>query len=235
MHDGTACAHHSAERRSHLRSRSHAGQNNHRHVDATLRALGPINASARVNAQREAVFAFLADPDNHWRLARGRIDVLALDTEGDGHMQGTVVLRGPGGVRRRARTTVLEASAPTVLSGVAAVGATTRAKVTWYLEALAEDSTCVTLSAQTLTIGHLDRLLLAAGGRLWMRRLFAGVLAALAELAPAEATRGREDAGLLDGAAEPLEQAADGLAHLDPGRGGVLGAGDDHCGLVERS
>lgn len=133
------------------------------------------------------MFAFLADPGNHWRLARERIEVIAVDSDGHGYMRGTVLLRGPLGVRRRARTAVVEVTPSRRLSGVASIGGRTRAEVTWSLAPAAGAATWVVLSADMLRLSRLDAILLAAGGRAWMRRLFSEVLVALGELAPAAA------------------------------------------------
>jgi hypothetical protein len=129
-----------------------------------------IEASGLVPVGRETVFAFLAELGNHWRLADRWIEVVSLD----GDSGGVVRMRGPLGLRRTARTRVLAARPPESLEGEAVLGAT-RARVCWRLEPDGA-GTRVTLSAEVLESGRLDRVLLAAGGRLWMRRRLGATL-----------------------------------------------------------
>jgi Polyketide cyclase / dehydrase and lipid transport len=134
-----------------------------------------ISASGLVPAGREAVFAFLAELDNHWRVADRWIDVVALDGDGDG---GHVRLHGPLGLRRTARTQVLAAQPPALLEGNAELGRTL-ARVSWTLQEHPR-GTLVQLEARVERAGAADRLLLALGGRAWLRRRFAVTLAHLA-------------------------------------------------------
>jgi hypothetical protein len=139
------------------------------------RETADISASGLVPAGREAVFAFLADLRNHWLVAGRWISVVALDGNGDG---GCVRLCGPLGLRRTARTLVLLADPPARLEGNAELGRT-RARVSWTLHEHA-DGTLVRLRANIERAGAGDRLLLALGGRAWLRRRFAATLAHLA-------------------------------------------------------
>ena len=141
-----------------------------------------ISASAHVAAPPPLLFSLLADPHNHWLLARGKIELRELDAGGSGRMSGSVVLRGPLGIRRQARTRVLSSLAPSSLSGVAELGRRTRAEVSWMLESAESSTTVVVLSAAIVSVGALDRLLLLIGARWWMRRLFRAVLHTLSEL-----------------------------------------------------
>jgi hypothetical protein len=134
----------------------------------------PIAASGLVAARREAVFAFLSELDNHWLVADRWIDVVCLDDERDG---GRVRIRGPLGLRRTARTQVLAAEPPARLEGSAVLGRTA-ARVRWELAARGQ-ATWVRLEAHVERAGALDRLVLAAGGRLWLRRRFAATIAGL--------------------------------------------------------
>lgn len=138
-----------------------------------------ISASAYIAAPPAVVFSFLADPRNHWLLARGKIELRKIDAGEQGRMRGWVVIRGPLGLRRRARTRVFRSLAPSSLSGVAELGRRTRASVSWTLEETEDAATHVVLSAAITRVGALDRLLLLVGARWWMRRLFAEVLDAL--------------------------------------------------------
>ena len=131
-------------------------------------------------ARREAVFAFLADLANHWDLADRWVEVVSLTPA---HDRGRVTVRGPLGLKRTVDTQVHETEPPTRIEGVAELGRT-RALVAWWLE---EDGTGtrVRLSATVVEAGALDRLLLAAGGRAWLRRRFASTLDRLARAASA--------------------------------------------------
>jgi uncharacterized protein YndB with AHSA1/START domain len=138
-----------------------------------------IEASGLVPARREAVFAFLEALEHHWAMADRWIDVVSLDGRGTGRAPGgRVLIRGPLGMRRTAATEVLEAEPPARLEGRARLGGTV-ARVRWTL-AEAGESTEVRLSAAVLQAGPLDRVLLALGGRAWLRRRFAGTLERLA-------------------------------------------------------
>jgi hypothetical protein len=143
----------------------------------------PIESVAVVPRRREELFDFLASLQNHWLLADRWIEVVSLDRPPAAEARepfdrGEVVIRGPLGVHRRASTRVLTANRPALLEGVADVGHGTRASVSWVLEEH-PGGTRVRLSATVLEAGRLDRLLLGLGGRLWLRRRFARVLAAL--------------------------------------------------------
>jgi len=137
-----------------------------------------VNASHLVPAERERVFEFLSDLENHWQLADGAISVVSV-VPGDG---GAVQMRGPLGVHRTAVTSLDEVRAPERIAGSAAVGGRTRAHVTWTLEPEPNgDGTSVTLTAAVEEAAPLDRLLLAAGGRAWLESRFQRILATLAE------------------------------------------------------
>jgi len=135
-----------------------------------------VNASRLIPAERERVFEFLSDLENHWQLADGAISVVSVEP-GDG---GAVRMRGPLGVHRTAVTSLDEVHAPERIAGSAVVGGRTRAHVTWTLEPNG-DGTSVTLTAAVEEAAPLDRLLLAAGGRAWLESRFQRILATLAE------------------------------------------------------
>jgi hypothetical protein len=134
-------------------------------------------ATATVNAPDTAVFEFLDDLANHWRLAGRWIEVVALHPH-DGPARGaTVRLRGPAGVRRQVRTAVDEARAPVLLHGFAEVGET-RASVRWDVAA-GDEASRVSVEVELVRAGALDRLLWAAGGRRWLAARLADALARL--------------------------------------------------------
>jgi hypothetical protein len=133
----------------------------------------PIAARSQVDAPVEDVYALLADLREHWRLAGRWVEPLALGSDG-----GVVRLRGPLGLSRTARTRVVDAEPPTRLAGRADVGHT-RATVSWHLRPEG-DVTWVTLRADVLAVGAVDRALLALGGRRWLTARFRTTLAHLA-------------------------------------------------------
>src|SRR3954453_5660364 len=95
---------------------------------SAMRRVTPIAASGRIGAPPEAAFAFLDDLVNHWRLIDRWTEIAALDPDG---RSATVRLRGPLGVRRLARTRVVDADAPRLLVGEARVGRRTVGRVCW--------------------------------------------------------------------------------------------------------
>ena len=136
----------------------------------------PIEADGLVPARREAVFAFLADLANHWDLADRWVEVVSLTPAHDG---GRVMVRGPLGLRRTVDTRVDEVEAPARIEGTARLGRT-RAVVRWELRPEPR-GTRVNLVATVLAAGPIDRLLLAAGARAWLRRRFTVTLNHLAQ------------------------------------------------------
>lgn len=129
-----------------------------------------IEASRVVAAAPEAVFSFLAKLENHWRLAGRWVEPIAIDDS-----SGQVRIHGPLGLRRTARTTVVDAQPSHVIHGTAELSGGTRARVAWEL---AEDvgGTAVRLCADVERAAPLDRALLALGGAPWMRRRFDAIL-----------------------------------------------------------
>lgn len=135
----------------------------------------PIEARRSLPHPPERVFAFLADLRNHWQLEDAFIALNGLDPQGGGR----ILIRGPLGLSREARTRVVAAEAPARLRGRAEVGHRTAGLVAWEIEA-AGDGSRVMLSATVERASPLDRALLALGGRYWLRRRFERVLATLA-------------------------------------------------------
>jgi hypothetical protein len=78
---------------------------------------------------------------------------------------------------------------PTRLAGSALAGSGTAAHVSWTLRAQPDGATLVELTAVLGPISRGDRVLLAVGGRYWVRRLFSATLRRLtAELERAPRT-----------------------------------------------
>ena len=141
-------------------------------------ALGvDIEAAALIPAPPEEVFDFLADLENHWQLAGSFVRVDRISAA-DG---GVVVLRGPLGIRRHARTRLTVTRRPRLLIGTAELGEETRARVSWTLAGRLGRETRVRLAAEIERTEPLDRVLLALGGRAWLQRCFERTLQRLVE------------------------------------------------------
>lgn len=125
------------------------------------------------------MFAFLSDLDNHWLLADRFVEVLHLDGTSGSASGGTVRVRGPLGLGRTARTRVVTTEPARSMTGTADLRGGTQAIVSWTLTAEGE-ATRVVLAARLQQAGVLDRLLLAAGGRRWVRHRFGSILQTLA-------------------------------------------------------
>lgn len=139
-----------------------------------------ISASRELDAPREAVFAFLADGGNHHKLTDHRLRLLRLSQTHDRELHGLMLLRGPLGLRRRARTRADSWQEPRSIAGTATLGRRTRVQVMWELQQPQRHSTRVVLRAEVASLAPLDALLLRAGGAVWVRRLFASTLELLA-------------------------------------------------------
>ncbi len=151
---------------------------------------GCVRALRAIAAEREPFFEFLSDVENHWLLAEGFVEQLAIGGAPDGRERRRVRLRGPLGVPRRARTSVIASVAPRLLIGRAELGRRTVARVSWVLMPVCSGATAVELSAVVERVALLDALVLRLGGRDWLERRFEATLRVLAELA---ATAGEEE------------------------------------------
>jgi hypothetical protein len=143
-----------------------------------------IVGTGQVGASPARVFAFLEDLENHPLLTGRAVAIEELDGPPGARTGSRVQLRGPLGIRRRVRTRMLDSRAPGWMIGSAEIGRGTLALISWTI---AEDRTGsrVRLKAEIARLGVPDRILLALGGRRWMRRLFEESVTALAErLAP---------------------------------------------------
>jgi uncharacterized protein YndB with AHSA1/START domain len=141
-----------------------------------------ISATATVAHPPERVFEFLSDLRNHWRLEERFVELDDVTPTG-----GRVRVRGPLGLSRLARTRVLEAEPPPPghLRGEAEVGRTTRGQVRWEIAPDGSGSR-VTLAATPDRLSLVDLVLLGAGGRAWMERLFRNALLRLDGVLTAE-------------------------------------------------
>lgn len=128
-----------------------------------------IVARRHVPVSRRELYERLADLRGHWQLAGRWVRPLELRDDG-----GVVRVVGPAGLHRTIHTTLTDAREPECVAGEARIGQT-RAAIQWLLE---EDGsgTIVTLRADVLEAGRLDRAMLALGGRRWMQGRFAATL-----------------------------------------------------------
>ncbi|HEX3689446.1 MAG TPA: SRPBCC family protein [Solirubrobacteraceae bacterium] len=140
-----------------------------------------ISARRALPVPPEEAFAFLSQPHNHGRLATARIGVRELQVTRDGELHGALmVLRGPLWLRRCARTRVVNVRRPDHLAGTARVGSGTDVEVRWDLDGASAGTTVAILTATVTRLGIAERVLLAIGGRAWVRRLFVATLERLA-------------------------------------------------------
>jgi Polyketide cyclase / dehydrase and lipid transport len=133
-----------------------------------------ISAERRIPHEPKRVFAFLADLRNHWRLEERTF----VEVDDVGERGGVIRLRGPLGLSRRVRTTVLAAESHSRVAGRAELSGGTVGLVVWAIEPDQLGSR-VRLSAEVASASVLDRLLLTLGGNVWLRRLFERALANL--------------------------------------------------------
>lgn len=131
-----------------------------------------VRAELLVAHPPERVYELVADIGRHAQIMDRRLRFGGVDAERRG---GRIVIAGPLGLRRVAHTAVTADQAPHRFGGVAAVGPRTLALAHWRI-APAPGGATVVLEATPLRLGALDRLLLALGGRRWLRDAFARVL-----------------------------------------------------------
>jgi hypothetical protein len=156
-------------------------------VFTRLGARRAIAATRQIRAPRETIFGFLVSLENHAALGRGSVELLFLECLAGSASEAVVRLRGPLAIRRTASTAITGTRAPESISGRAWIEPRTRAFVSWQIESAPHGST-VSVGAIVETAGLLDWLLLAFGGRWWLRRRFASALRSLSHrIAPTPA------------------------------------------------
>jgi hypothetical protein len=145
----------------------------------------PIVASRRIGAPADQILRFLADLENHARLAPGSVELLSLERGPDLCTRALVELRGPLGIKRTATTELVPTRAPDSIAGRASVGKGTLVSVVWRIARRPTVST-VTLWATLDATRPLDAMLLRLGGRRWLAKRFAVALDHLSDqLVPA--------------------------------------------------
>ena len=166
-------------------------------TDHRSRGRRGLSAARTLAADPETAYLFLGDLENHWDLADRFVRVIRLDGPLGARDRGEIRVRGPLGLSRRVLTRVVAKEAPSRIEGIARVGRRTEARISWSLQRDADGSR-VELTATELSLGALDRVLLALGGRLWLRRRFTVVLDRLAQRLTAEQPARLADARLAD-------------------------------------
>lgn len=123
-----------------------------------------LRAAGQIDASPEAIFRFLESFDHHLELIGDRVESLRTTAAGS-----RVRLRGPLGARRTLKTELTYAKAPESIVGRVEAGPRTRGTVRWLIQR-SDPGSWVEVVASTTTLGLFDRLLLAAGGRRWLKR-----------------------------------------------------------------
>jgi carbon monoxide dehydrogenase subunit G len=142
-------------------------------------------AARTIEAPPETVYAFLEELENHWRLTSGFVAVETLVDPQDDAEGARVVVHGPLGIRKRARTRLLRCEAPGpgstgVVAGTARDAAGTTAEVEWRITPAGSGS-LVELTTAIREPRGLDRALVALGAGWWIRRGLARSLERLEE------------------------------------------------------
>ena len=132
-----------------------------------------VRATRPVAAAPERVFAFLDRLDRHFHLLGSRAELRV-----DGSTGALVRLRGPAGLRRSARTSVVHSRAPESIVGLAVTNSGSRGVIRWSIRAAGTGSIVEVLTRADM-LAPLDALLLALGGRRWLARSLELALAAL--------------------------------------------------------
>ena len=135
----------------------------------------PIVASRLIRAPADQVLRFLADLENHARLAPGLVELVSLERGPDLCTRALVELRGPLGIKRTATTELVPTRVADSIAGRASVGKGTLVSVVWRIRRRATGS-AVTLCATLDATRPLDAVLLRLGGRRWLAKRFAVAL-----------------------------------------------------------
>jgi hypothetical protein len=146
----------------------------------TPQMIGAMSARSIMAAPSAVIFSFLTDLENQCLLADDHTQPLMLDGPPGARHSATLRIRGPLGLRRRARARIVATAEPSHVITTVALGRTV-VRLRWTLSPLPA-STGVELTAEIPALGLLDRALLAAGGRRTIARRLHTALATLAEI-----------------------------------------------------
>ncbi len=139
-----------------------------------------VRATRPVAAGAEALAAYLANLDNHWDLCGDLVEIRALGGPREERIAAHLLLKGPLGIRRTARTRLLGAS-PDKVWGRAQLDSGTQARITWRF-APRRGTTEVSLELELRDVRLFDRLLFALA-RPWITTQLTRALGRLAEIA----------------------------------------------------
>jgi hypothetical protein len=139
-----------------------------------------IRVTRPVAAGAPALSDFLANLDNHWDLCDDAVEITSLGDPVDRPSEALLMLRGPLGIRRAARTRLLGATAKKVW-GRAQLGNGTQARVTWRF-APTRGTTEVEVELELRDARLFDRWLFALV-RPWVTGQLSRALDRLAEIA----------------------------------------------------
>jgi len=128
-----------------------------------------LAADAVVGARAAEIFPLLCDLDRHHDLTDGGMRILRLEGQRGRRTGGLVELRGPLGIRRLVRTRVSGAEPGRRLWGTAETEHGARAHVEWRLRPHDAESTAVQVRIEVEASNWPERMLLALGGRAWLR------------------------------------------------------------------
>jgi hypothetical protein len=142
-----------------------------------------IVARRQIPASAEAAIRFLADLEQHVRLAPESVQLLRLSRPAGRPTHALVRLTGPLGIERMASTKLLQTRLANSIAGQARIGKRTVASVRWCVEENGAGSV-VTLSATVDAASPIDRMVLILGGGRWLARRFDAALERLSELLP---------------------------------------------------
>lgn len=157
---------------------------------AAAKAVWTIGARKDVRVPPERLYEFLCTLDNHWLLADRFVSLVRLHGPVDSRTGGEIMICGPWGLRRHARTWLDLGEHGSRLVGIAMVGRRTLARVTWTLSPIPE-GTDVGLTASILAAGPADRALLLVATP-WLRRRFLGAIERLEEQASGAVEAGEQ-------------------------------------------
>ncbi len=139
-----------------------------------------VRVTRPVAAGAEALSAYLANLDNHWDLCGDLVEIRALGGPREARIAADLLLKGPLGIRRAARTRLLGASERKVW-GRAQLHDGTQARITWRF-APRRGTTEVSLELDLRDARLFDRWLFALA-RPWIATQLTRALGRLGEIA----------------------------------------------------
>jgi uncharacterized protein YndB with AHSA1/START domain len=142
---------------------------------------GVLTADAVVGAPPSQIYPLLCDLDQHRHLTDDGMRILRLEGEEGRRTGGLVELRGPMGIKRLVRTSVSGAEPGKRLWGTALTEQGAKAHVDWRLQPRHGERTTVEVRIEVQAARWPERLLLALGGRTWLRARMRAALRRMGE------------------------------------------------------